>query len=106
MSNAPLEKHPQLHLVLHERAETALRYLTEKDRERVMAHLPILEVLSPEKIKQSYKRLQSQSGSPTHYILRLTPKLRAIFRYADDNTVIVEDIVAHELLARFRRVAS
>jgi len=105
MSNPVVEKRPRLHLVLDERAETALRYLSEKDRQRVIAHLPILEVHSPENVKAGYRRLPSRPGSPPRYLLRLTPKLRAIFRYPDDNTVVVEDIVAHELLARFRRVA-
>lgn len=105
MSDSPVEKRPRLHLILDERAETALRYLSDKDRQRVLAHLRILEVHSPENVKAKYPRLPSQPGLPPHYLLRLTPKLRAIFRYPDDNTVVVEDVVAHELLARFRRVA-
>jgi hypothetical protein len=101
MINSSKESRSQLHLVLDERAETALRYLNDKERQRVVAKLQILETHSPESVKAKYPKLASQPGSAPHYLLRLTPKLRAIFRYLGDNTVVVEDVVAHELLARF-----
>jgi hypothetical protein len=106
MINSSKESRSQLHLVLDERAETALRYLNDKERQRVLAKLQILEIHSPESVKAKYPKLASQPGSAPHYLLRLTPKLRAIFRYLGDNTVVVEDVVAHELLARFRRATS
>lgn len=66
MINSSKESRSQLHLIL--------------------AKLQILEIHSPESVKAKYPKLASQPGSAPHYLLRLTPKLRAIFRYLGDNT--------------------
>jgi hypothetical protein len=97
MINSSKERCSQLHLVLDERAETALRYLNDKERQRVLAKLEILEIHSPESVKAKYPKLASQPGSAPHYFLRLTPKLRAIFRSLGDNTVVVEDVQARHM---------
>lgn len=106
MTNSLNESRSQMHLVLDERAETALRYLNDNERLRILDKLRVLESHSPENINAKYPQLASQPGSPPHYLLRLTPKLRAIFSYPGDNTVVVEDVVAQEILGRFRRAAS
>lgn len=93
----------RLRLVLDERVETALRYLDETERRQVVQRLEILETHSPENIAKTFRRLQSAPGSPPMYLIRLTNRLRAIFRYVGQDTVFVEDLVSHDILTRHFR---
>ncbi len=103
----PHAARPRLRLVLDERAEAALRYLDETERRQVVQRLGILAAHSPENIAKKFPRLQSAPGSPPMYLLRLTKRLRAIFRYVGPDTVLVEDLVSHDILTRhFRRAES
>jgi|SRR5271166_2906426 len=98
---------PRLHLILNERVEMALRYLDQKERRQVLKRLQILEVHSPENVAGKFPRLASAPGSKAMYLFRLTKRLRAIFWYPGDGTVVVEDLVSHEVLSRhFRRFES
>jgi hypothetical protein len=101
------EGRPRLHLILNERVETALRYLEPKEQRRVSSHLKILEVHDPENISRNYPKLAAEQDAKEMFLLRVSPRLRAIFWYPGDGSVVVEDLASHEVLSRhFRRIES
>jgi hypothetical protein len=110
MEKASTEQHaerPRLRLILNERVEMALRYLDEKERRQVLRRLKILEFHSPQDISGKFPRLASDPDAEAMFLLRLSKRLRAIFRYPGNGTVVVEDLASHEVLSRyFRRIES
>ena len=97
-----------MRLTLHERVETALRYLAPEEQKRAINALEALKHQNARLNRQRLPRLSPSQGSEQLFLYRVSPRLRAIVRYSeDDSAVVIEDLVSHAVLKRhFRRVDS
>jgi mRNA-degrading endonuclease RelE of RelBE toxin-antitoxin system len=91
-----------MRLEFSEKVEMALRDLEPDEEKIVKSGLEILEHEDPQRNREICPRLSSNEGSEQLLLLTVTPRLRAIFRYLDDDSaVIVEDLVSHSVLERY-----
>lgn len=89
-----------MHTFIENRVEQAIRHLQPNEAERVTRVLRSLEQESFEKLKADFQLHPLQTPGEQVFALRATPKLRILVKYGDDQTLIVEDIVSHELLTK------
>jgi hypothetical protein len=89
-----------MQLILDERVEKALRHLAPREANRARDAMRVLEYQKPETVRQLFPKLQSQGEPGQLFLLRVTPRLRAIFRYSEDGSVVIEDLVSHDVLTR------
>jgi mRNA-degrading endonuclease RelE of RelBE toxin-antitoxin system len=83
-------------------ARIAIYSLQPQDQKRVNQLISQLEGFPAlEHVLQQASRLQ---GFDDLYLVRVTPKLRLIFRYADNHREVV-DVVSHDRLERMYRYA-
>jgi len=85
---------------LTERAETALRYLDPEEADHAKRSLRILETHDPANVSEKFPRLVAEESSKAIFLLRISPRLRALFSYPGDGTVVVEDLTSREVLSR------
>jgi hypothetical protein len=97
-----------MRLILSERVEIALRALEPEEEKGARSALQVLEHEDPQQNRKLCPRLSSSEEPDQPLLMSVTPRLRAIFKYLeDDSEVIVEDLVSHAVLERyFRRVYS
>ncbi len=97
-----------MRLEFAEKVEFALRDLPPEEEKSVRSALEILEREDPQRIRETCPRLSSDDGPEQLLLITVTASLRAIFKYQQDDTVVVvEDLVSHAVLERFfKRVYS
>ncbi len=78
------------------RAEIALDSLPEGERSLIFRGL--FEVVS----QNSQERLQVVDPEKKVYLVKVTPRFRAVISRVDDGTVVVQDIVSEESLKQYK----
>jgi hypothetical protein len=89
-----------MHLIIHRRAEVALRSLNPTERKKILQALDLLQYASIEELNQSGKfhKIHAASGERL-YIYRSSRRLRIVLS-KNENEWTVEDIVDHDRLDR------
>jgi hypothetical protein len=91
-----------MRIELSEKVVMALRDLEPEEEKSTRSALDALEHEDPQRNREMCPRLSSSEGSEPLLMLSVTPRLRAIFRYLDDDSaVVVEDLVSHAVLERY-----
>jgi hypothetical protein len=89
-----------MQLRLDNRVEIALRYLGSDEAHHVLEAMRSLEFQKPETVRRNFPKFELEKDQ--YFLLPVTPRLRAIFKYAeDDHVVVVEDIVSRDLLKKY-----
>ena len=92
-------------LILHRRAEKALRGLPDRERPRVMKALKEMEHLDwPKLLKNPKVRAlkQDYQGSMERiYVYRPSSRIRIIFTKQDYEAIQIVDIASHDALRRY-----
>ena len=86
--------------LIEDRVEQALMLLRPNDAEKVNRVLSAMERENFEKLSERLKFKRLQTPGEQVFIFEATPKLRMIVKYGEDQTLVVEDIVSSELLAK------
>lgn len=90
-----------MRLIFENRVEQALRHLQPADANKISVVLNRLETENFESIHSHFQIHKLVASSEQVFVLRVTPNLRIIFKYGEDQTLLVEDIVSHEVLEKF-----
>lgn len=90
-----------MRLLLEDRVEKAFRYLQPNEAEKVALVLNKLEAESFEDLKTHFQIHKLQTPEEQVFVLRVTPRLRILFKYGEEQTLVIEDIVSHEILEKF-----
>lgn len=80
-------------------AKIAIYSLQPQDQRRVAQRISQLETFPEDGNAQQANRLQ---GFDNLYLIRVSPNLRLIFRYANNEREVV-DVVTHDRLENFRQ---
>lgn len=90
-----------MHVLIEDRVEQAIRHLQPIEADKVIRVLRMLEEDSFENLRTHYRIHKLLTPGEQVFVLRATPKLRILFKYGDDQTLIIEDVVSHEVLEKF-----
>lgn len=90
-----------MRIFIEDRVEQAFRHLKPSEAEKVARVLSMLEVESFENLRTHFKIYKLSTPGEQVFVLRATPKLRILFKYGEDQTLLIEDIVSHEVLEKF-----
>jgi len=90
-----------MHLFIEERVEQAFRHLQPQEAEKVSRVLHALEQETFDNLRTHFQVHKLLVPGEQVFVLRATPRLRILFKYGEDQTLIVEDIVSHEVLEKF-----
>jgi hypothetical protein len=61
----------------------------------------MLEVESFENLRTHFQIHKLLTPGEQVFVLHATPRLRILFKYGEDQTLVIEDIVSHEALEKF-----
>ena len=61
----------------------------------------MLDVESFENLRTHFQIHKLSTPGEQVFVLRATPRLRILFKYGEDQTLLIEDIVSHEVLEKF-----
>jgi hypothetical protein len=90
-----------MRLIIEDRVEQALRHLQPTDADRVNQALLQLENMNAKDLKSHPSiRMVPTTGEPV-FVMRASLKLRVLFKYSDDQTLLIEDIVSPQVLQKF-----
>ena len=90
-----------MHLLLEDRVEQAFRYLQPSDANHITKIIQALKQESFENLRTRFDIHKLSSPGEQVFVLRATPRLRILFKYTEDQTLVIEDIVSHEMLKKF-----
>jgi hypothetical protein len=88
-------------LLLEDRVEQAFRYLQANDAQHITKIIQALKQESFENLRKRFDIHKLSSPGEQVFVLRATPRLRILFKYTEDQTLVIEDIVSHEMLKKF-----
>ncbi|MFM7572131.1 MAG: hypothetical protein ACKO4S_03180 [Snowella sp.] len=88
-------------LLLEDRVEQAFRYLQPSDANHITKIIQALKQESFENLRTRFDIHKLSSPGEQVFVLRATPRLRILFKYTEDQTLVIEDIVSHEMLKKF-----
>ncbi|MFM7439211.1 MAG: hypothetical protein ACKO2V_11515 [Snowella sp.] len=88
-------------LLLEDRVEQAFRYLQPSDANHITKIIQALIQESFENLRTRFDIHKLSSPGEQVFVLRATPRLRILFKYTEDQTLVIEDIVSHEMLKKF-----
>lgn len=88
-------------LLLEDRVEQAFRYLQPSDANHITKIIQALKQESFENLRTRFDIHKLSSPGEQVFVLRATPRLRILFKYTEDQTLVIEDIVSHEMLKNF-----
>lgn len=87
-------------LLLEDRVEQAFRYLQPSDANHITKIIQALKQESFENLRTRFDIHKLSSPGEQVFVLRATPRLRILFKYTEDQTLVIEDIVSHEMLKK------
>lgn len=90
-----------MRLVIEDRVEQAIRHLQPREASQVARALELLQYGNFEDLRSRFKIHKLKTPGELVFVLRATPKLRILFKYGDDQTLLIEDIVSHDVLGNF-----
>ena len=90
-----------MNLLLEDRVEQAVRYLQPPDAKHITKIIQALKQESLENLRKRFDIYPLSSPGEQVFVLRATPRLRILFKYTEDKTLVIEDIVSHEMLKKF-----
>ena len=90
-----------MNLLLEDRVEQAVRYLQPPDAKHITKIIEVLKQESLENLRKRFDIHKLSSPGEQVFVLRATPRLRILFKYTEDQTLVIEDIVSHEMLKNF-----
>ena len=90
-----------MRIIIEDRVEQALRHLRPAEAKKIAHVLSMLEAESFEHLRTHYQIHKLLTPGEQVFVLRATPRLRILFKYGEDQTVVIEDIVSHEALEKF-----
>ena len=90
-----------MNLLLEDRVEQAFRYLQPSDANHITKIIQDLKQESFENLRTRFDIHKLSSPGEQVFVLRATPRLRILFKYTEDQTLVIEDIVSHEMLKKF-----
>lgn len=90
-----------MRILIEDRVEQAFRHLQPSDAEKVARVLSMLDVESFENLRTHFQIHKLSTPGEQVFVLRATPRLRILFKYGEDQTLLIEDIVSHEVLEKF-----
>ncbi|TGK27868.1 hypothetical protein EHQ05_08760 [Leptospira yasudae] len=90
-----------MELIFEERVEQALRHLQSKDLKKTFVLLEKLRNSNFEQFKLEHRAKKIISSSENIFVVRINEKLRLLLRYGNDQSIILEDIVSHDILEKF-----
>ncbi len=90
-----------MRIIIEDRVEQAFRHLQPMEAEKVARVLQKLESETFENLRSHFQINKLLTPSEQVFVLRATPRLRILFKYGEDQTLLIEDIVSHEVLEKF-----
>ena len=90
-----------MRILIEDRVEQAFRHLQPAEADKVARVLSMLEVESFENLRTHFQIHKLSTPGEQVFVLRATPRLRILFKYGEDQTLLIEDIVSHEVLEKF-----
>lgn len=90
-----------MRLIYEDRVEQAIRHLPLTEAKKVNRVLRQLETTPIKNLRLTFHINKLSSPGHQAYVLRATPKLRILFKYEEDQTIIIEDIVSRDVLEKF-----
>ena len=90
-----------MRLVIEDRVEQAFRHLQPSEADKVSRVLSLLEAETFENLRSHFQIHKLSTPGEQVLVLRATPRLRILFKYGEDQTLLIEDIVSHEVLEKF-----
>jgi len=90
-----------MRLVIEDRVEQAFRHLQPSEAGKVARALSLLEAETFKNLRSHFQIHKLATPGEEVFVLRATPKLRILFKYGEDRTLLIEDIVSHKVLEKF-----
>lgn len=88
-------------LLIEERAEQAYRHLQPPEAAKISRVLASLESENFEQLRIRRDIYKLSTFGEHIFVLAATPRIRILLKYAEDHTLVIEDIVSHDALQRF-----
>ena len=92
-----------MRLLLEDRVEQAFRHLQPEEAKKVASVLKKLEAESFENLRAHFQIYKLMLPIEQVFVLRVNPRLRILFKYGEDQTLVIEDIVSHAILDKFSK---
>jgi mRNA-degrading endonuclease RelE of RelBE toxin-antitoxin system len=89
-----------MRLLIEDRVEQALRHLQPSEAKKIEHVIFSLEAESFETFRHRFQIYKLSIPNEQVFVLRATQRLRILFKYGEDQTIIIEDIVSHETLEK------
>lgn len=90
-----------MQLVIEDRVEQAFRHLQPSEADKVTSVLSRLKAETFENLRHHFSIHKLLIPGEQVFVLRATPRLRILFKYGENQTLLIEDIVSHEVLEKF-----
>lgn len=90
-----------MRLIIEDRVEQAFRHLRPLEAAKVSHVLDLLKNETFENLRSRFQIHKLSTPGEQVFVLRATPRLRLLFKYGEDQTLLIEDIVSHEVLEKF-----
>jgi len=90
-----------MRIIIEDRVEQALRHLNPVEAKKVARVLRQLQDEDFQNFRHRFITHKLSTPGEQVFVLRATPRLRVLFKYRDDQTLLIEDIVSHEVLEKF-----
>jgi len=92
-----------MQLIIKDRVEQVCRHLQSHEVQEIESILTTLKSINFENLSSIFTVRELNIPDENVYILRATPRLRILFKYIGDQTLIIEDVVSHDVLKNFLR---
>jgi len=92
-----------MQLIIEDRVEQVCRHLQPHEVQEIESILTTLKSINFENLSSIFTVRELNIPDENVYILRATPRLRILFKYIGDQTLIIEDVVSHDVLKNFLR---
>ncbi|MDX1751422.1 MAG: hypothetical protein R3271_14020 [Methylophaga sp.] len=90
-----------MQIIIEDRVDQAFRHLKPDEAKKVSSIFTKLKAENFENFKSHFKIHKLSIPGEQVFVLRATPKLRVLFKYGENQTLVIEDIVSHEVLEKF-----
>ena len=87
-------------ILIENRVEQAIRHLQQRDVKRVLQKIELLDQANSNEEIKKFNAKKLPIPDENLFMLRVTSKLRLIFRYGDREELIIEDLISNELLQK------
>jgi mRNA-degrading endonuclease YafQ of YafQ-DinJ toxin-antitoxin module len=92
-----------MRIIIEDRVEQAFRHLQPSEADKVAKILSLLEHESIQNLRSRFKIHKLSTPDENVFVIQATSKLRILFKYDKDQTLLIEDIVSHDVLEKFFR---